>query len=83
MTHAKRLYIHCDVVHPESGEVLAEPDDVFVLPHPVAEHILDVAKAHPTHYDTVLDGLGSTHITPTTLATRRGYHVYVGCEEVR
>ena len=46
----KKLHIHCDIVHPESGEVLAENRDKFLLPHPKAEHILDIAEAHPLHY---------------------------------
>ena len=46
----EKLHIHCDVIHPESGEVLAEPHARFLLPDPRGEHILAVAEAHPYHY---------------------------------
>lgn len=51
----RKLHIHCDVVHPESGEVLAGADDVFVLPNPVAEHILDVAGTYPECFEVHTD----------------------------
>lgn len=60
----RKLHIRCDVVHPETGEVLAEADDVFVLPNPVAEHILAVAKAHPHVYYVYTDEDGQTLIAP-------------------
>lgn len=57
-----KLHIYCDVIHPESGEVLAEPGDVFVLPNPVVAHILAVAEAHPNHYYTYNDEDGQTGV---------------------
>lgn len=62
MARAKRLHIHCDVVHPESGEVLAEPDDELFTHTPRAQHVLDVAKAHPNHYAVILDECNNTNI---------------------
>jgi len=50
-----KLIVHCNVIYPDSGGVLALPDDVFVLPHPVAKHILTVAKDHPESYAVILD----------------------------
>lgn len=62
MARAKRLYIHCDVVHPESGEVLAEPDDVLFTHTPRAQHVLAVAKAHPEHYAVIHDEHGNPNV---------------------
>ena len=58
----RTLFIYCDVIHPDSGEALAEPDDTFVLPNPVAAHILDVVNAHPHVYDVYTDEDGQTGV---------------------
>lgn len=54
MARANKLHIHCDVIHPESGEVLAERGDVLLTHTPRAQHILDVARAH--HYSIIDHG---------------------------
>lgn len=69
--YVRKLHVHCDVIHPESHLVLAEPGDVFVLPNPVAAHILDVAEAHPDHYYTYTDEDGQTLIARAGLPTHK------------
>jgi len=64
------LYVHCDVVHPDSGEVLAEPSDMLDISSLRAQHILAVCKAHAGHYFTYNDVYGNTSITAKPLALR-------------
>lgn len=62
MARAKRLHIHTDVIHPESGEVLAEPDDVLFTHTPRAQHVLAVAKANPDRYAVIRDERNNLNI---------------------
>lgn len=39
-----------DIVHPESGEVLAECGDVLDTQSPRAKHVIAIALAYPDHY---------------------------------
>ena len=52
------LFIHCDVVHPESGEVLAEYGEVYNAQSPRARRVLAVCAAYPEYYFTHQDGSG-------------------------
>lgn len=44
-----------DIVHPESGEVLAECGEVLDAQSPRAKHALAVARAYPDHYFVYTD----------------------------
>lgn len=56
------LYIYTDVIHPESGEVLAEDDDVLNEETPHAKHVLAIAEEYDDHYLMYIDGNGDTWI---------------------
>lgn len=44
-----------DIVHPESGEVLAECGEMLDAQSPRAEHVLAVAWTYPDHYFAYTD----------------------------
>lgn len=56
------LFIHCDVIHPESGEVLAEPGGMLDAATPRAQRVLSVAEAYPCHY-AITEFSDGTHIS--------------------
>lgn len=61
-----KLYIRIvDVVHPGSGEVLAECGGVLDMETPRERHVLSVAKDYPEHYVAIRGARGSTVIAPT------------------
>jgi hypothetical protein len=62
------LLIHCDVIHPDSGEVLAEKGDAFDIASPRAQLILSVVNAHVKHYFTYQDDNDNTVVAALTLA---------------
>lgn len=50
------LHIHdVDIVHPDSGEVLAECGEVLNAQSPKAKHVLAIAAAYPDHYFVYTD----------------------------
>lgn len=61
-TQKLKLSIRCDVVHPKSGEVLAEQGDVLDVHTPRGQHVLAVAWAYPNYYEVYPTTFGSTAI---------------------
>lgn len=47
------VHVYTDVVHPASGEVLAEWGDVLDAATPRAKHVLAVVAAYADHYHLV------------------------------
>lgn len=57
------LVIHCDIVHPESGEVLAEPGNNEInVQSPRGQQVLAVCKVYPEFYRCYLNDDGNTVI---------------------
>jgi len=49
------LFVQCDIVHPESGEVIAEPGKALNVSSPRAQHVLAVCEEYSQFYSICQD----------------------------
>ena len=51
----RKVEVRCDVVHPASGEIIAEAGDTFEGDSPRAQMVCGVVFGYPDHYDHRLE----------------------------